>query len=227
MKIALIPARGGSKRIPQKNIRNFCGKPIIAYSIDAALQSSIFDRVIVSTDDSEIAELALHYGAECPFRRPEELATDNSGTLPVIRHAITELGINQTDSWICCIYPTAPFVTSETLLSGWRVVESQCATLAVTVATYEYPVQRALRINDQGKLEMLEPAYYRHRSQDLDEVYHDAGQFYWGRADVLMRIDALLCEHAVPIRIPKYRVQDIDTPEDWIRAELMFKALQQ
>ena len=226
MKIALIPARGGSKRIPRKNLREFCGKPIIAYSICAALAAKMFDRVIVSTDDDAIAEAAVRYGAECPFNRPADLATDNIGTLPVIRHAIEQLDIVRSDSWLCCIYPTAPFVTSQALLAGWKEMESRGAMLAVSVAAYEYPVQRALRINERGTLEMLESERYHSRSQDLEDIYHDAGQFYWGRADVLMEVDALLSDIAVPIVLPKYRVQDIDTIEDWIRAELMFKALQ-
>lgn len=225
MKIAIIPARGGSKRIPRKNVRLFCGRPIIAYSIDAAIKSQLFDRIIVSTDDHEIADVAREHGAESPFMRPAELADDYIGTLPVVRHAIEEFRSKKIcPEYVCCIYATAPFVTPLDLQRGWQTLIESGADYAFTVTSFVYPIQRAIRITATGRLEMFHPENYEARSQDLEEAYHDAGQFYWGRSQAFLEESPLFTEHAAPVLLRRYQVQDIDTVEDWNFAELMFKA---
>ena len=227
MKIAVIPARGGSKRIPRKNIKDFCGKPMIAYSIEAALQSGCFDKVIVSTDDLEIAEVAKQYGAEVPFMRPEELSNDYAGTIPVIRHAI-EWYIQQGFDLelVCCLYATAPFVTPEYLQKGLQQLEKTGATYAFTVTSYAFPIQRAIKINAELGVEMFSPENFNTRSQDLEGAWHDAGQFYWGKADAWLAGKVIFGPESTPVILPRHQVQDVDTPEDWVRAEWLFKAMQ-
>jgi N-acylneuraminate cytidylyltransferase len=228
MKLAVIPARGGSKRIPRKNIKEFCGKPIIAWSIQAALESRCFDRVIVSTDDKEIAEVARNNGAEVPFMRPPELSNDFTPTIPVISHAISWFRDNGISfKHVCCIYATAPFVAADDIKRGLEAVEncSHC-DYALSITSYPYPIQRAVRITKEKRLAMLTPEYFNSRSQDLEEVYHDAGQFYWGITNAWVNENPFFTDKTVPIIVPRHRVQDIDTVEDWIRAELMFKVLQ-
>lgn len=227
MRLAVIPARGGSKRIPRKNIKPFCGKPMIAWSIEAALQSGCFDAVIVSTDDAEIAEIAKAHGAQVPFMRPPELSDDHTGTIPVVRHAVqwfAESG--QRPSEVCCIYATAPFVTAESIRDGLRILQQTAADYAFTVTSYAFPIQRAVRLTESGRVEMLQPEQFNTRSQDLDEAYHDAGQFYWGVAEAWLEERIIFGLNSSPVLLPRYRVQDIDTPEDWDRAEWMFKAMQ-
>lgn len=226
MKLAIIPARGGSKRIPRKNIKPFCGKPMIAWSIEAALQSRCFDRVIVSTDDDEIARVARQHGAEVPFVRPAELSDDHTGTIPVIRHAIDWCN-QQGDSvrQACCLYATAPFVTAEDLGRGLAILQSNSCDYAFSVTSYPFPIQRAIRINRDGRVEMLNPEHFNTRSQDLEEAFHDAGQFYWGRAEAWLQGRPIFCPDALPVALPRHRVQDIDTEEDWVRAEWLFKAM--
>jgi pseudaminic acid cytidylyltransferase len=228
MKIAIIPARGGSKRIPRKNIREFCGKPIIAYSIEAARQSNCFDRIIVSTDDAEIATVARDWGAETPFLRPAELANDFAGTIPVIKHAIEWFNKNEIQPELaCCIYATAPFVTSQDLQRGLDTLLSTKSEYAFTLTSYPFPIQRAVRLTSSGRIAMFQPEHFNTRSQDLEEAYHDAGQFYWGRCKAFLRELPMFSEAAAPVLLPRHRVQDIDTLEDWSRAELMLKILQQ
>ncbi|WP_028304746.1 pseudaminic acid cytidylyltransferase [Oceanospirillum maris] len=226
MNIAIIPARGGSKRIPRKNINDFFGKPMIAWSIEAALKSHCFDRVIVSTDDQEIAEVAQKYGAEVPFIRPSELANDFAGTIPVVKHA-TEWLIQhqQKPSLVCCLYATAPFVTTEDLQRGLKQQQQTNADYTFTVTSYPFPIQRAIKITPQNSVEMFSPEYFNTRSQDLEEAYHDAGQFYWGKADAWLEEKIIFSPESTPLVLPRHRVQDIDTPEDWIRAEMMFQVL--
>lgn len=227
MRLAVIPARGESKRIPRKNIKAFCGKPIIAWSIEAAEASACFDRIIVSTDDREIAETALEYGAEAPFLRPAELCDDHTPTAPVIAHAIhwhRDQGLEPEH--VCCIYATAPFVQAADLSAGLSLLKESDSNFAVAVTRYGFPIQRAVRLNASGRIEMFHPEHLNTRSQDLPEAFHDAGQFYWGRADAWLEGRSLLSEQAVPILLPRVRVQDIDTPEDWAQAETMFRALQ-
>lgn len=228
MKIAIIPARGGSKRIPRKNIREFCGKPIIAYSIEAARQSNCFDRIIVSTDDAEIATVARDWGAETPFLRPAELANDFAGTIPVIKHAIEWFNKNEIQPELaCCIYATAPFVTLQDLRRGLDTLLSTKSEYAFTLTSYPFPIQRAVKLTLSGRITMFQPEHFNTRSQDLEDAYHDAGQFYWGRCEAFLRELPMFSEAAAPVLLPRHRVQDIDTLEDWSRAELMFKILQQ
>jgi pseudaminic acid cytidylyltransferase len=227
MNIAIIPARGGSKRIPRKNIRMFAGKPIIAYSILAALETGLFERVIVSTDDEEIAEVAKCYGAEVPFLRPKSLADDFTGTNAVVKHAI-QWCMDQGNpvEFACCIYATAPFVASRYLKEGYAKLSASEKSFAFSVTSFPFPVQRALRITKDESVEALYPDYIFTRSQDLEEAYHDAGQFYWGKFDAFLHNEILFSPVSIPILLPRHLVQDIDTLEDWKRAELMFSAVQ-
>jgi pseudaminic acid cytidylyltransferase len=226
MRLAVIPARGGSKRIPGKNIKPFCGKPIIAWSIEAALQSGCFDRVVVSTDDAEIGVIAQQYGAQVPFMRPAELSNDYIGTVPVVRHAI-EWFNNQGHMpiQVCCLYPTAPFVQATDISHGLDVMNSAGSDYAFSVTSYPFPIQRAVRINLLGRVEMFSPEHFNTRSQDLEDAYHDAGQFYWGRATAWLAGKGIFGPHAAAIQLPRYRVQDIDTVEDWQMAEYLFRAV--
>jgi pseudaminic acid cytidylyltransferase len=226
MRLAIIPARGGSKRIPRKNIKPFCGKPMVAWSIEAALQSGCFDRVVVSTDDAEIAEVARQWGAEVPFMRPANLSDDHTGTIPVVRHAIE--WFNQHGHSVeqaCCLYATAPFVSAEDLLCGLDILKDNNCDYAFSVTSYAFPIQRAIRINGSGRVEMFNPEHFNTRSQDLEEAFHDAGQFYWGRVDAWLQGKMIFGPDSLPVSLSRHRVQDIDTPEDWVRAEWLFKAL--
>jgi len=226
VKLCIIPARGGSKRIPRKNIKVFNGKPMIAYSIEAAIKSQCFDRVIVSTDDQEIAEVAIEQGAEVPFMRPEELANDHAGTLPVIKQAIEWFDENDViPTEVCCLYATAPFVQPESLQNAYQQLQNTQADYCFSVTSFPFPIQRAIKLTQENRVEMFQPEQFNTRSQDLEEAYHDAGQFYWGRATAFKAMKSLFSKAASPYLLPRYLVQDIDTPEDWIRAELMYQAL--
>lgn len=225
MRIAVIPARGGSKRIPRKNIKDFCGKPMIAWSIDAAIKSDCFDRIIVSTDDEEIAQVATGLGAEAPFVRPPNLADDHTATIPVIKHAIEWLQQHgEKPAQVCCIYPTAPFVTPKYLAMGLELLEQKACDYTFSVTSYVFPIQRALRIQDCGRVQMFQPELFDVRSQDLEESWHDAGQFYWGTTAAWLSGKSLFSGDSFPLILPRYLVQDIDTVEDWIRAEWLFNA---
>lgn len=227
MRLAVIPARGGSKRIPRKNIKPFYGLPMIAWSIKAALQSRCFDRVMVSTDDAEIAQVAQVHGAEVPFVRPPELSDDHTGTIPVIAHAIDWQNQNGKQAQeVCCIYATAPFVQAEDLQRGLQTLYSTGAEYALSVTSYAFPIQRAVRITSDQRLEMFQPEHFGSRSQDLPEAWHDAGQFYWGKAQAWLQGKPLFSHDAAPVQLPRHRVQDIDTLEDFERAEWLFKAMQ-
>jgi N-acylneuraminate cytidylyltransferase len=227
MRIAVIPARGGSQRIPHKNIRLFAGRPMITYSIGAAFAAGCFDRVVVSTDDAEIAQVAIDHGAEVPFVRPAELADEHTGTVEVIQHAVrTLVEAGQAIEYACCIYATAPFVTPELLREGYERLLAGGRDYAFSVAAFGSPIQRALRIRADGALEPIWPENSQTRSQDLEPAYHDAGQFYWGRVDAWLAGTPLHSPSAVPVIVPPHRVQDIDTPEDWVRAEYLLAALQ-
>lgn len=227
MNVAVIPARGGSKRIPRKNVRLFDGKPILAYPIAAARESGCVDRLIVSTDDPEIAAVARAYGAEVPFTRPPELSNDHVHIGAVLRHAVRWL-MDQGDApeFVCCLFATAPFLTAAALREGLEKLraapEMQYAFGAVK---FPFPIQRAIRILPGGGVEPFQPACMPMRSQDLEEAYHDAGQFFWGRADALLSGASIFTPRSIPIVIPSCRAQDIDTPEDWERAEFLHQAL--
>ncbi len=223
MKIAVIPARGGSKRIPHKNIRPFHGKPMIAYSIDVAIRSGLFDQVVVSTDDPEIATVARQYGAQIPFMRPAELADDYTGTTPVVKYTIERLHkeYQLNIEYICCIYATAPFLDVDDLKQGYERVKADHHACAFSVTTFSFPILRSQKMNEDGSLSPFFPQYMGSRSQDLPEAYHDAGQFYWWHQQALFTG----VRKSWPVILPRYRVQDIDTIEDWEYAELMMKVL--
>lgn len=227
MRVAVIPARGGSKRIPRKNIKLFYGKPIIAWSIEAALESGCFDEVIVSTDDKEIAEVAKAWGASVPFLRPTELSNDYAGTIPVIKHAI-EWFLKQgvTPDFICCLYATAPFITGCDLIDGFNTLKKSNSDYSFSITSYPFPIQRAVKLNQDRQVEMFQPDHLNTRSQDLEEAYHDAGQFYWGKSSAWMANKPVFSHFSSAVILPRYRVQDIDTLEDWRHAELMYRALQ-
>jgi N-acylneuraminate cytidylyltransferase len=225
MKIAVIPARGGSKRIPRKNIKLFRGKPMIAWSIEAAKDSNLFDHIIVSTDDDEIAEVARQWGAEVPFMRPVELSDDYAGTAPVITHA-TQWALDQRFdvTAVCCIYATAPFIRVADLKRGCSELESGSWQYVFTATDFAAPIFRSFEQTANGGIQMFFPEHVLTRSQDLPVALHDAGQFYWGRTSAWLQEMSVFDRHTRPLLIPRWRVQDIDTKEDWERAE-MFAAV--
>ncbi len=222
----MIPARGGSKRIPRKNIRLFCGKPMIAWSIEAAQTANCFDRIFVSTDDQEIAAIATGLGAEVPFLRPAYLADDRTTTHAVVLHALQwfeQQGLPVEA--ICCLYATAPFVQPEKLAEGAQLLNQSPSDIFVFTATsFPFPIQRAIRIDPTGLSSMFQPEYFNIRSQDLEEAYHDAGQFYWGRP-AAWSYSTNIFEDGRPLLLPRWRVQDIDTEEDWTRAEFIHQLI--
>lgn len=222
MRIAVIPARGGSKRIPRKNIKPFCGKPMIAWSIEAARSSRLFEHIIVSTDDAEIAEVARKWGAEVPFMRPEELSNDYAGTTSVIAHA-TQWALDQgfDVAAVCCIYATAPFVQTDDLKRGWDALDSGDWDYAFTATDFAAPIFRSFKQTTEGGIEMFFPEHFATRSQDQPVALHDAGQFYWGLPAAWLEDKRIFDRHSRPVMIPRWRVQDIDTPDDWERAEIL------
>ena len=226
MNLCIIPARGGSKRIPRKNIRDFCGKPMIAWSIEAAIKSGLFEHIVVSTDDDEIAAVATSLGAEVPFRRPAELADDHIATRPVVNHAIREAEQRfGRPAHVCCIYPTAPLIQIDDLQRGLEQLIDSGSDFAFTVTRFAYPIQRALKLTESGRVAIFHPEHRKTRSQDLEEAYHDAGQFYWGRTEAFLEDRDTFSSLASPIVLPNWRVVDIDNHEDWDRAVTLFRAL--
>jgi len=225
--IAIIPARGGSKRIPGKNLKPFDGVPMLARSIDKALRSGLFQSVVVSTDDSRIAELAIACGAQVPFVRPQALADDFAGTAAVIAHALQTLqGQGQSFEYACCIYATAPLLQLRFLRQGLELLEQRSdKSFAFSVCSFGFPVQRALALDEQGALGALYPEFRQVRSQDLPVAYQDAAQFYWGRSRAWLADEALFSSASLPVILPRHLVQDIDTEEDWRRAEYLYAAL--
>lgn len=223
MQVAIIPARGGSKRIPGKNIRPFLGRPMIAWPIAAARDSGLFDRVVVSTDDADIAAAARGAGAETPFRRDPALADDHATVTAVVQDAIRRLRLSD-DAMACLIYATAPLIRPADLHAGLAALKGSGADYALSVASFPAPVERALVIAG-GRLGMLNPDNLFTRSQDLREAFHDAGQFCWGRAGVWLSDRRAMAAPTVPVILPRARVQDIDTPEDWDHAEALARAL--
>ena len=221
--VAIIPARGGSKRIPRKNLKPFDGVPMIVRSIRTALDSALFDQVVVSTDDEEIAEVARAHGAHVPFMRPASLADDFTGTAAVMVHALNELPAVE---FACCIYATAPLLQARYLRQGLDLLERHPdKSFAFSVASFGFPVQRALTLDEEGALTSLYPEFRATRSQDLPEAFQDAGQFYWGRRAAWLRGDVLFSPASLPVILPRHLVQDIDTLEDWTRAEYLYAAL--
>ncbi len=227
MKLAIITARGGSKRIPRKNIREFCGKPILAYSIEAALSSGVFDEVMISTEDDEIAEIAVRYGASFPFRRSAQAADDHATTMDVLADVIAmyekeRQGVRPES--ICCIYPTAPFVTAEKLRRANNLLEESGADAVIPVVRFSYPPQRCF-VTDGTFLRYKWPEYERSRSQDLEPYYHDAGQFYFIRTEAMLTGQTLVPAKTAPLILDETEVQDIDTLDDWIIAEMKYRAM--
>lgn len=226
-KLAIITARGGSKRIPRKNIKDFLGKPIIAYSIEAALASGEFDEVMVSTDDEEIASIAREYGAKVPFLRSEKTSNDFASTTDVIIEVLDEYKKRGTDYEIAaCIYPTAPFVTGDKLKTAVKKLEESDADTLIPVVNFSYPPQRALVIND-GKLIFRKPEYMQSRSQDLEPWYHDVGQFYLLRTEAFRKNLALMAGNILPLVVSELEVQDIDNETDWKIAEMKYKIIKE
>lgn len=224
--IALIPARSGSKRIPRKNIKPFCGKPIIAYPITTALESKLFSRVVVSTDSQHIADIAASFGAEAPFLRPSSLSDDFTPTAAVARHAIKELGLDSSPNSsdvLCVIYPTAPLLQASFLAQGLQALLDSSAAYSFGTLEYSYNPYRSFSIDERG-ITMLFPKHYLNRSQDLPRIYHDAGQFYFGRVWAWQDELAIFAPHSCPIILPHSLAQDIDTLEDWNLAELKYRA---
>tara|TARA_B100001175_G_scaffold308439_1_gene308867 strand:+ start:2080 stop:2784 length:705 start_codon:yes stop_codon:yes gene_type:complete len=227
MNIAVIPARGGSKRILNKNITQFIGKPIIAWSIEAALKSDLFDKVIVSTDDKKISKLAREYGAEVPFIRPAELSDDYTETFPVIKHAIKWLVEKEKCDikFLCCIYPAAPLIQVGDLVEAYKILLSTKKSFVFPVAQFSYPVQRSIKLNSDLEVIPMWQEHMKNRSQDLDKTYHDAGQFYWGKVDAFLNDHELFSAQSQALVLPSNRVCDIDEPSDLIHAEILFKSL--
>ncbi|WP_421715470.1 pseudaminic acid cytidylyltransferase [Arcobacter arenosus] len=225
--IAIIPARGGSKRIPKKNIKDFHGKPLIAYSIQTALKSKLFEKIVVSTDDEEIAEISKKYGAEVPFLRPKELSDDFTGTADVTKHAIDFLELKgEVYDYCCTIYATAPLLQEKYLVEGYTKLKNNDAINTFSCTSMPFPIQRTFKIDENNRCKMFWPENYMKRSQDLEEAYQDAGQFYWTKVGKNSD-EVMFGKDSIPIILPRHLVQDIDTLEDWTRAEYMYSALKQ
>lgn len=225
--VGVIPARGGSKRIPRKNIKLFHERPLIVRAVDTMQAAGIFDRIVVSTDDDEIAAIATSAGAEAPFRRPAELSDDNAGTGAVIRHAIEVLEAESSTTFdhVGLVYPGAVFITSADLREAFAVLVERQIDYVFSATTFPAPIERALALDGDGLCQMVDPSQLLTRSQDLSERYHDVGQFYLGRRDAWMASIPVMTGRSVLHEIPRWRVQDIDTPEDWTRAELLYELI--
>jgi N-acylneuraminate cytidylyltransferase len=227
-RVAVIPARGGSKRIPNKNIRSFLGRPAIAYPIAAARRSGLFNRIVVSTDSPQVAEVALSCGAEVPFMRPAALADDYCGTIPVLQHAFQALEHLQRAPihFACCIYPTAVLLAEAHLIEAYHQLENSPSTAyCFSVCAYHHPIQRALQVGESGTLGAVAPEHWPSRTQDLQRRYHDAGQFYWGTAEAIRAGASILQGASVGHVLSRTEFIDIDEPEDWVHAEALAMAL--
>lgn len=223
--IAVIPARGGSKRIPGKNVRPFCGRPIIEYPIELALGCGLFDRVVVSTDNDDIAAVAAAAGAEVPFRRPPALSDDFALTADVLTHALRQVDPESRCPLACCLYPATPFLRSEDLEAGYRQVSEADTDCAFAVTAYDAPIERAFVRSADGGVVMKWPEYRSTRTNDLPEHFHDAGQFYWVRSAAFLAANDFFSLRCGGVQMPRWRAHDIDTMDDWIRAELVYRAL--
>ncbi len=225
MNIAIIPARGGSKRIPRKNIKPFEGKPMIAHAIMAAKASGLFEHIVVSTDDEEIATIAREWGAETPFMRPKDLADDLTPTVPVIAQAVKLcIDLGWEVDYACCIYPCAPFLQIDDLVAAFDLIQKRNADFVYPVTEYAHPIQRAMRHLPSGEMQFFSPQFELTRTQDLEMAYHDAGQFYWGKASSWLEHKKMHTD-GLGMPIPNWRIVDIDSADDWARAELIFKSL--
>ena len=226
MKVAIIPARGGSKRIPKKNIKNFCGKPIIGLTIDTIKKSKIFDKIIVSTDDNKIALIAKKYKAEVPFKRPSKLSGDKASTHAVIIHAISWLKKNgYKPAEVCCVYPTNPLLLKQDLKNSLKILKTKKWQYVFSATTFEYSIFRSIKKDKKNKLKMIFPKISNNRSQDIKDAYHDAGQFYWGYSNTWLTKKNIFHKNSKMILIPRWRVQDIDNKYDWKKAEIIYKIL--
>lgn len=226
MKLALIPARGGSKRIPGKNIRLFCGQPILTYSIAAVRESGLFDRVIVSTDSPQIADVARQYGAEVPFLRSEQASDDHAPLLDVMREVVAQLAADgEVYDQLCCVLPTAPLVTVRRLQQAYELFVQKGLDAVFPIVRFGYPIQRALTLSPNGLVSMLQPEQYLTRSQDLAPTYHDAGQFYWLRTAPCFASGRVFTDNCGGIEIPELEAQDIDNETDWQLCELKYQLL--
>ena len=223
MKIAIIPARGGSKRIPRKNIKYFNGKPMISWAINVAQKSQLFDYIIVSTDDIEIKYISEQYGAIVPFIRPSNISDDNTPTVPVISHAVKEIDrLYQHVDYACCIYPSSPSLIESDLIKSFNLLKSTGEDIVYPIVEYPHSIFRAMRQSKEGKMQFLYPEYELTRTKDLENTFHDSGQFYWGKAAAWRKLKKMHTD-GIGFRIPSYRVVDIDTEDDWKRAELFFQ----
>lgn len=226
MNVCIIPARGESKRIPKKNIKNFHGKPIIAYSIKTAINSNLFDEIIVSTDDDEISKVALSFGASVPFKRPKELSDDFSTAGEAVCHAINFLkNQGKNINFVCTLYATTPLLQLKYLKAGYEKLKHSDACSAFSCTSMPFPIQRTFKITQNGRCEMFFREYFKTRSQDLEVAYQDAGQFYWDNLNKSSN-DILFGKDSIPIILPRYLVCDIDTIEDWKMAEIMYEVIQ-
>jgi len=223
MIVAIIPARGGSKRIPRKNIKEFNGKPMIAWAIEEAKNSKLFDYIVVSTDDNEIKNISEQYGAIVPFIRPENISDDETPTVPVISHAVKEIdSLYKQVDYACCIYPCSPLIKASDLEKSFNLLKSSGENFVYPVVEYPHSIFRSMRQSIDGKMQFIYPEYELTRTQDLEETFHDAGQFYWGKADAWRQLKKMHSD-GIGMKIPSYRVVDIDTEDDWKRAELYFQ----
>lgn len=225
--VAIITARGGSKRIPRKNVKEFCGKPILAYSIEAALRSGLFETVMVSTDDKEIAEIAEKYGAKVPFFRSAQNANDYATTVDVLCEVLNQYKEQGKEfQYGCCIYPTAPFVTAEKLQQGMKLLQEEGTDSVMPVTAFSFPPMRGMYLQDNGSINYAFPEYAQKRSQDITEMYHDCGQFYFFKPDILMQKRSIVTEHTKAMTVPELEVQDIDNESDWEIAEIKYRFME-
>lgn len=224
MNLAVIPARGGSKRIPGKNIRNFIDKPMIAYSIEAARRTELFDKIIVSTDSQEIADVAFKYGADVPFMRPADISDDFTPNQKVLTHALEFMSKDVSYDYMCCIYATAPLVSTEYIKKGYKLIKDKNVNTVFSLASFPHPIQRAYKKNEDGTVQMFWPEHSITRSNDLPESFHDAGQFYWMNVPNFLNTGKMISKPALPLILPRYMVVDIDTMEDWEVAEFTYEA---
>lgn len=225
--LAIIPARGGSKRIPRKNIKDFLGKPIIAYSIESAITSGLFDEVMVSTDDEEIAVIAKRYGAKVPFKRTSKTSNDHATTFEVIEEVLVKYkSLNEFFKYTCCLYPCAPFVTDNKLMDAFRLLKNNSFDSVFPIMSFGFPIQRALKMKNNNKVIFFYPEFGLTRSQDLEHSYHDAGQFYWLDTEICLKKKAIITENSGSVIITEMEGQDIDNEMDWELAELKYELLQ-
>lgn len=220
--VAIITARGGSKRIPKKNIKDFCGKPIIAYSIETALKSDLFDEVMVSTDSDEIAEIATGFGASIPFKRSEATSNDYADTTDVLKEVLKEYDrLGKRFDYFCCIYPTAPFITTDKLKNSFSLLQDEDVYNVISMVSFSFPPQRGM-VRDGKYIKPAYPEYIDERSQDLEEILHDCGQFYWCKTEEFIKNPDILSNHTVPFLVSEMEVQDIDNQSDWELAEMKY-----